>query len=549
MNLVIYNARIYRGRDNFCQALYIKGGKIRASGSSAEILAGAPAGVEKLDAAGALVLPGFRDSHLHLQTLGYRAGMIDCAGAASVEDVIRRGRELVARLKVRPGSYVQGAGLNPDLFSGEKRDPVREDLDRISTEHPVIISRHCGHTIYCNSLALARAGLGESAPDVEGGTIEKDGKGRPTGVLRENANALARRPIPALTKPELKENLKLAMERALSLGITAIGTNDSHGPDFDDVVAAYQDIYREGGDRGKFLRATLQCGISAEERNLEALRERGAITGRVLWQSRDRGVFFKVGPLKLFLDGTLGGQTAWMKQPYLDKPGTSGVPVLEEGFFRSLVRKADSYGMQVIVHVIGNAAMEAAISAMEAVTTPGSNPLRHGIVHCQITERPQLERMARSRLLALVQPVFLADDMYVLENRVGPALAASSYAWGTMQNLGVPVSYGTDAPVSDLNPLLGISWAVNRQDPYRNFYPPGGFYPGERVDLSAALDAYTAGSAFSTFDETSLGRIAEGYWADLAFIDRDIFSLPPEEIHLARVIRTMIAGETVEDRE
>jgi predicted amidohydrolase YtcJ len=141
--------------------------------------------------------------------------------------------------------------------------------------------------------------------------------------------------------------------------------------------------------------------------------------------------------------------------------------------------------------------------------------------------------------------VFLADDMYVLESHVGHDLASTSYAWGTMEKLGAPVSYGTDAPVCELNPLLGISWAVNRQDPERGFYPEGGFFPAERVDLAAAIDAYTAGSAYSSFDEFNQGRIAPGYWADLAFIDRDIFSLPTTEIHQAKVLRTIIAGDTV----
>ncbi|MDR3249309.1 MAG: amidohydrolase, partial [Treponema sp.] len=395
---VIYNGKIYRSRDNFCQALLVEGGKIRATGSSAEILSASPPGAEKIDAAGALVLPGFYDSHLHLHWLGRRFGMVEAAGADSVEEVIRRGRELIAAIKPAPGTYVQGAGVNPDLFSGEKRDLTREDLDNISTEHPVIMSRHCGHTIYCNSLALRMAGLADAAPTVEGGTIEKDAAGRPTGVLRENANGLVRKLVPAITKPEMKENLKRAMEKALSLGITSLGTNDAQGPDFDDVIEAYQSIY--AGE--KFLRVTLQCGISADERNLEALRERGAVSGKVFWESKDRGVFFKMGPLKLFMDGTLGGQTAWMKQPYRDKPETCGFPVLEEDRLRALVRKAVSYNMQVIVHSIGDAAMEAVISAFETVTTPGNNPLRHGIVHCQITSRPQLERMARNRLLGFV---------------------------------------------------------------------------------------------------------------------------------------------------
>ena len=548
MTKIIYNGRIYRGRGLFCGALRIDGGKISAAGEAEELLAAAPAGAEKIDAGGALVLPGFHDSHLHLHWLGRRFGMVEGAGAASVEEVIRRGRDLISRLKPAPGTYVQGAGVNPDLFTGEKRDLTRDDLDKISTEHPVIISRHCGHTIFCNSLALRMAGLADSAPDVEGGTIEKDSSGRPTGVLRENANGLARKNIPEPTKAQMKENMKRAMEKALSLGITSMGTNDCQGPDFDDVVEVYRSIFTDGekdGGAGSFLRITLQCGVSAKEQYLNELKERQIATGKVLWESGDRGIFLRMGPVKLFMDGTLGGQTAWMKQPYRDKPETSGFPVLDPGLLENLIKKASAWGYQVVVHSIGDAAMEAVISAMEQVTSAGSNPLRHGIVHCQVTSRPQLERMARNRLLALVQPIFLADDVYILEDRVGPELAATSYAWGSMERLGLDVSYGTDAPVSDLDPIQGISWAVTRQDPQRDFYPPGGFYPGERVDLAAAIDRYTAASAYSAWEESSRGRIAPGFWADLSFIDRDLFSLHPTEIHKARVIRTMIAGDTV----
>ncbi|MDR0669725.1 MAG: amidohydrolase [Treponema sp.] len=555
MTRVIYNGKIYHGvnrqgvnrQGDFCQALRIEGGRIRALGDSEELLAALPAGAETIDAAGALVLPGFHDSHLHLHWLGRYAGMVDGTGADSVEDLIRRGRALIARDKPLPGTYVQGGGVNPDLFTAEKRDLNREDLDRVSSEHPVIMSRHCGHTIYCNSLALRMAGLAEHAPDVEGGTIEKDGAGRPTGVLRENAAGLIRRLVPEPTRAQMRENLKRAMTTALSLGITALGTNDSQGPDYDEVTEVYRSIYAEaenGGRGAGFPRVSLQCGISADEAWLDHVKERGGLPGTALWEG-ERGVFLRMGSVKLFMDGTLGGQTAWMTEPYRDKPETRGFPVLEEEQLRAFVRRAASYNMQVIVHAIGDAAMEAVISALEEVTGPGANPLRHGIVHCQITRRAQLERMARNQLLALVQPVFLADDMCILESRVGPGLASGSYAWGTMERLGLPVSYGTDAPVSDLNPLLGISWAVTRQDPRRGFYPPGGFCPAERVDLAAAVDAYTAASAYAAFAERELGRAAPGFWADLCFIDRDIFSLPPGEIHRAQVIRTMIAGDTV----
>jgi predicted amidohydrolase YtcJ len=233
-----------------------------------------------------------------------------------------------------------------------------------------------------------------------------------------------------------------------------------------------------------------------------------------------------------------------MRRPYRDKGETSGLRVLDQGRLETFVRKAAERDMQVVVHAIGDAGVEAVIAAFEKVTGPAYNPLRHGIIHCQVTGPDLLERMARNSILALVQPIFLADDMYVLDQRVGPELASTSYAWGTMERLGVPVSYGTDAPVSALDPLLGLAWAVRRQNPADGF-PPGGYYPAERVDLPAALDAYTSGAAFSGFDENRLGRIRPGFLADLVFLDRDIFSAPIEEIHQAKVTRTLLAGDTV----
>jgi predicted amidohydrolase YtcJ len=554
MTKAIYNALVYTDRDAtinttgaFCQALRIDEGRITQTGSNAEVLESLPAGAEKIDASGCLVIPAFHDSHLHLRAIGQRAGMIDGAGTASVEELIRCGQDLVDQLKksgqLKGGTYIQGAGVNPDLFTGEKRDLTREDLDKVSAEYPVIISRHCGHTIYCNSLALKMAGLSESAPDVDGGTIEKDAGGRPTGVLRENANALARKPIPPPAKAEIAACLKRGMAQALSLGITAVGSNDVQGPDFDDILEVYRDIYES---EGPHIRVCMQCGISGRMDLLDSYLQRGLITGKPLWErvSGTQGVFLKMGPLKLFEDGTLGGRTAWMRQPYCDKSKTRGFPVMDGDLLDALIQKATDGNMQVAVHAIGDAGVEAVVSAFGKVTGPGHNPLRHGVIHCQITDRLLLEKMARNKILALVQPIFLADDMYVLENRVGPVLASSSYAWGSMEKLKILVSYGTDAPVSDFNPLLGISWAVRRQNP-QDGYPEGGFYPAEKVDVFTAVDAYTSGSAWASFDENRLGHIAPSYLADLAFIDRDIFSIPPEEIHRARVVRTMVAGETV----
>jgi predicted amidohydrolase YtcJ len=560
MTKVIYNGKMYLKRESFCEALIIDEGRIVATGSSYEMLQTASVGAEKIDAEGALVLPAFNDSHLHLMWLGRRAGSIEGTGAKSLEEVISRGREFIARYKPPAGTYVQGDGINPDLFTvGEKRDLLREDIDKISTEHPVILSRHCGHTIYCNSLALQKAGFGNSAPELEGGIIEKDQNGRPTGVVRENANSLIYKHVPAQSRSDMKNDLRLAMKKAHSLGISACGSYDADGPDFEDIVEVYKDINEEARKTGiPALRVTMQCGISAREDILDTYLHRmslsgtatsdaahsGAVSsGTVLWKDIVWGSFFKMGSIKIFADGTLGGRTAWMRQPYHDKPETQGFPLLEENVFNHFVQKAAAGGMQVLVHAIGDAGIDATISAFEKVSSPGSNPLRHGIIHCQLTSPDLLQRMARNKILALVQPIFLEEDMHILESRVGPELAATSYAWGSMQKLCVPVSYSTDAPVSNFDPLHCIEWAVLRRD--SEIDASKSFYPNERVDVYTAVDAYTTASAFSSFDENSLGRIAPGYFADLVIIDRDIFAIPPEDIHKARVLRTMCAGETV----
>ena len=542
---IIYNGKIYLDRSRFCEALLVDGGRIVKTGSSKDILDAAPLKsrkipVEKINADGTLVVPAFYDSHLHLMWVGRRMSGIECAGAKSVDDVICRGRETIARLHPRMGACILGSGLDPDRFSeGEKRDLNRDDLDKITTEYPLVVSRHCGHTIYCNSLALKTAGLSESAPNIEGGVIEKDKNGKPTGVLRENAGALVKRKMPPSSVEEIKEHIRLAMQKAHSLGITSCGSYDINGHDFDTVVKAYCQVYDECKRAGfPGLRVSMQCGISGSEEILTSHLERK--TQSPFWEDKEWGAFLKMQSIKLFADGTLGGQTAWLRQPYLDNQNTPaehrfGLPLIQQEKLENFVQKAAAGGMQVLVHAIGDAGMDAVLCAFEKVTAPGKNPLRHGIIHCQITSPDLLERMARNKIPALVQPGFLEDDMHILESRVGKERALKSYAWGSMQKLGVPVSYSTDAPVSDINPFHCINWAVNR----------GGYNGDERVDIYSAVDAYTSACAFSGFNENVLGRIKPGAFADLVFLDRDVFSTPVEDIAKTKVLRTICAGETV----
>jgi predicted amidohydrolase YtcJ len=557
MMKALYNAKVYLDRGIFCGALLIDGSRIVLTGGSKEVLDAAP-DAQRIDAEGRLVLPGFHDSHLHLHALGRRAGVLDASKIRSIDGLVEAGTALIDRLKPPPGTYIQGTGLSPDSFSGGKRPPNRYDLDRISREHPVIISRHCGHRIFCNSKALELAGLAYSAPEIAGGDIERDRDGRPTGIFSENANALVRAPIPPPDKADMRRSLELAMEQALSCGICSAATYDTNGPDFGQLLDVYRDIYRENR---RSIRVTLQCGVSGKESLLDEYIRRGLRSGMNLLMPESASSAeesspessagneasfnspLQMGPLKFFADGTLGSQTAWLSRPYLDKPDTSGFPVIEQALLGHFIEKAASHGFQSAVHVIGDAGADMALRCFEALAQK-DNPLRHALIHCQITDRPLLERMARNRILAMVQPIFLADDMYILESRVGRELASTSYAWATMDRLGIPVSYGTDSPVSPLNPLLGIACAVTRQDSEHR-YPAGGFFPDEKVDVYTAVDAYTAASAYACFSERRMGRIKSGCLADLVLLNRDIFSIPQEEIKDAQVVLTMVGGEIV----
>ncbi|MDR2784642.1 MAG: amidohydrolase [Treponema sp.] len=554
---VIYNAKVYLERESFAEAVLIDGDSIAAAGSNTDILDAAPAGTERIDAQGKLLLPGFQDSHIHFYHTGLKDRSLDCRGTKSIEDLIRRGRKLLEGQKPRPGELIFGTGLDQEEFSGSKDYPTRYDLDRISTDHPVIIDRVCGHLFFCNSKALEMAGIADGAPDVEGGEVGRDSSGKPNGLLGENAIALIRGIIPSPAPRELCRNIERAMDMAVQNGLTSVAVFDIEGIDYDSVVNAYRSILRE---RENCPRITLQCGLNGEAKQLDEYIRRGLFTGMPLHDPdgpASAGQYLKIGPVKFFADGSLGSRTAWLRRPYHDKPDTRGIAVLETGELRALVKKAAENRFQVVIHAIGDGAMDAVLSAYERVTSPmavtslaaastgtgGGNPLRHGIVHCQIADNGLLERMKQNGILALVQPVFLCHDYRIVENRVGKELAATSYAWGAMERLGIRCAYGTDSPVEDINPLLGIEWAVRRTGEGAEL-PPEGFFPEQRVDMYSAVDNYTAGTAYSNFDENRTGRIRPGYLADMILLDRDIFTVPPAEIGKSRVLLTMIGGKT-----
>ena len=543
MDIVIHNAKVYLERGHFAEAVLVLGDKIAAVGTNAEILALA-AGTEKFDAGGRLLLPGFNDSHLHLYNYGSNIHNIRAYDVTSIDELVKHGKEQIDSMNAPPGSVVTGVGWNETMFttersSDEKRHPNRYDLDRISTEHAVIIDRVCRHSVCCNSLALKMAGITRDTPQVEGGKMDVDTHGEPLGIFRENAIPAIKAIIPPYTADELERLLLHAMRHALENGLTSVSSNDITGENYQSIVDTYIKIFTK---HGLHLRLNMQCSVE-EDAAFDEFINRGWITKASMGHP-----CLTMGPLKLFADGSLGSRTALLRNPYNDEPSTGGLRVHIPEEMDTLVQKAHHAGLQVAIHAIGDAGIEQAINSLEKAIGGKKNELRHAIVHCQITDLPLLERMAKSDILAFVQPIFLAHDLYMLEDRVGKELASSSYAWATMEKLGIKTSYGTDCPVESMSPIECIACAVNRHD-VSTGYPEGGVYPDECVDVYTAVDAYTAGSAYATFEENRKGRIRQNYLADMVLLDRDIFTIPKNEIREAKVIWVIAGGNMLEKKQ
>lgn len=535
MQTAIVNAKIYIEPGHFESALLVQDGAIAAVGSDAEIRRLAHRDARVLDARGNLVLPGMNDSHQHLFNIGQRLSTLDLSGARSIGDVIEMGRRFIAEHpEAQQGVYA--AGWNQDYFTDEKRLLQRSDLDQISQSIPLYFVRICGHIAAANTAALRKAGITGQTPQPEGGRFGLAPDGQPDGIFNEHALDMIADVIPPVTEQTWKAWVRRAMQYAVSVGLTSVQSNDAQQGDGMLAVRVMQQLHDEGSMP---LRYRHQISFSSQREFSDFLRS-GV-------REKTQGDRLAFGPLKLFKDGSLGARTALLRSDYRDDPGNRGVEALSQEEALALCETAQRSGMQVVTHVIGDGAVEQMLEIYEKVLAGGKNTLRHGLVHCQITDAQQLRRIGGMGILTLVQPVFIHYDSHIAESRVGRELTSTSYAFRTLLELGSPVSFGTDAPVEDCNPFPCLAAAVTRTDPQG--FPEGGFVPGQNLSVEQAVDCYTAGSAYAEGKENTKGRLKPGYMADLIVLDRDIFTLPSRDIGDARVLLTMTGGQIVFERE
>ncbi len=536
MDRIFYNGHIKTMDRHEASAVCVANGKIAFVGSDGEALAGKTAGTELVDLGGRLMLPGFIDTHVHFLHYGESLFMAKLAPAKSKAELIEIGLDFLAR---HPGiSRLAGAGWNNDHWSDDQSFPKRWELDRISREIPIVFTRACCHVICLNSKALEICNITSSTPDMPGGGIGRDAEGNPDGVLLEDACGLA---TPVLAEPTLEEAiryLRAAAADAVSCGLTSVHADDLYFPgDGHKCVplAAYEALHETDWLP---LRVYLQCRLSDR-----AAFERFFELGYGFNQGDER---LRFGPLKLVADGSLGARTAYLNSPYADAPDTRGIAIYTQGQLDELILEAARRKMPSIVHAIGDGMIDMTLDSFEKARRLERAPLRHGIVHCQITRPEQLLRMKALQIMALVQPIFLDYDLHIADARVG-GLARTSYAFRTMRSLGIRMAFGSDAPVERFNAIQGVYHAVTRQD--LSGYPAGGWYPQERLTVEQAVAGFTRDAAYASYEENLKGTITPGKLADLVVLDRNIFALPPEEIRDASVVMTVNGGEIVYARD
>lgn len=533
-DIVLRNGPIWCGREEgVVEALAIWRGKVLAAGRDAEIAPLTGATTKVIDLAGRLATPGLNDSHLHLISLGMTMGWVDSRpeAAPTLQALLDAISARAAR--ARPGEWILSRGYDQTkLDTG--RHPYREELDRAAPDNPVMLVRTCGHIAICNSAALALGGIDEASPSPQGGLIEQR-NGRLTGLLAENARAPVQAAIPAPTEEDLIAGIERGGNYLLSLGITscmdaAVGQKGGFRE-----IAAYHRAKRDGrlpvrtwltllGDEGRSI--VPQC------------YEAGLISG-----TGDE--MLMVGAVKLFLDGSAGGRTAWMSEPYLGEDRTTGVWMWNDAELERMVMDAHVKGYQLACHAIGDAAIEQLITAYEKALGAHPDPdRRHRIEHCGFSTPAQHERMVAAGIYPCPQQVFIHDfgDAYI--KVLGEERALPSYPFRTWFDLGLKPATGSDAPVCDPNPFPNFHTMLTRQT-WRGTVMD----ECQRVSIEEALQAYTEFGAFSQKQEAVKGKLAPGFLADVAVFSRNLLTAAPEDIlKETRCDLTILNGRIVHDR-
>lgn len=505
-------------KPHFVTALAVSQGKIVAATNDHDALLLAGPSTQKIDLAGAFVMPGFNDAHLHLGEAGRTKLSVDLTGTNSLEDMKKRIQ--LAASAAAPGKWLTGGGWDHTLWASATL-PTRADIDSVSNGHPAMLVRIDGHIAIANSAALAVAGITPATANPAGGKIDHNVDRQLTGILREDAAMqLVFLHVPPPIDAERRHGLELATADAASHGVTSAQDNSA----WEDFL-----VMEQMEKDGKLpIRVTEWLPFNAPVDVLKQHRAAHPASDPML----------HTGMLKGFMDGSLGSKTAAMKAPYFDDAGNTGLPRYDQASLDKMTSERAQAGFQIGFHAIGDRATS---MALHAFAQTASTEARNRIEHAQVVDPADIPRFHELKVIASMQPNHLLTDMRWAESRLGPARAKYSYAWKAFLDAGVPLAFGTDYPVEPVTPFRGVYAAVTRTDEAGKQV----FYPQNALTIWQALTAYTQGSAYAEFADSWKGKLEPGYAADFIVLDRDITSIPPPEILKTRVLRTIVGGKLV----
>jgi predicted amidohydrolase YtcJ len=474
------------------------------------------------DGHGATMLPGLIDAHGHVMGLGFQLLTLDLSATRSLAEAQAAIKAYAAKNPDR--RWIIGSGWNQEKW-GLGRFPTAADLDVAVSDRPVWLERVDGHAGWANSRAMTIAGVTTASKSPPGGRIELAG-GKPSGIFVDAASELVGKFVPVPRPAERDVALGEAQKKLLSQGITAIA-------DMGTTIEDWQS-YRRAGDSG-WLSIRI-FGYASGIDNMVAI----AGPRPTPWLYDDK---LRLGGVKLYLDGALGSRGAWLKKPYADAPGQTGLQFLASAEIRNLMVRASMDGFQTAVHAIGDAANAEVIGAVEELAEAYKDDRRWRIEHVQIVDPADLQKLGKHGIISSMQPVHQTSDRIMAEARLGPERLKGAYAWNSILKAGGRLAFGSDVPVESADPFAGLAAAMTRED--ADGQPFGGWRPEERVTREQALAGFTTGAAYAAFAETKVGSLAPGHHADFILVDVDPLLASPRELRKAIVRETWVGGRPV----
>jgi predicted amidohydrolase YtcJ len=532
-DLVILNAKVLTINEAspMAEAIAVKGEFIVAVGTSEKIKSWIENEKTKvIDAAGRLVIPGFNDAHVHFGPLD--PDFIELRYTTDPAVITEKVKIQVGRSK--PGQVIKGGHWEHEMFI-DRKWPSKELIDKVSPENPVLLERADGHSVLINSYVLRKSGITKDTPDPFGGEIQKDAiTGEPTGILKDAAMGLIKTGdvktdrSPAEQAAREWQGYLLAMKEAREFGVTSL--QNAGAADF----GAYERLQKEGQ-----LTSRIDIGEPLSGDSVALLKYR-----EIEAKYPKQGNWIRFGYLKAFADGSMGSGTALMFEPFSDVPESSGLAMWPYEELEKMVLAADRAGFQIGIHAIGDKANNWALNAFEkAEQVNGKHNSRFRIEHAQTLTSQDIPRFASLGVIASMQPTHCITDKRFYEKRVGAERCKEAYAWRSLLKTGAILAFGTDYQVEPLNPMEGLYAAVTRKD--RLGEPGEGWFPEQKLTMKEAIKYYTYGSAYAQFMDDRKGMIRKGCLADIVIVDKDLLTIPENEIMKTKVDYTIVGGKVV----